>query len=147
VAGGLVLNSDFPVVEGKYQFTKFWNITLPSQFNRRIEDQDMVIWKPGFTIYLAVWNNDRNLSRDDLFAEVIKDIAIEAFDINLKKHEKMTLFSYRLNENMGDQRVAALYCYAVSADDFVQSVMYLDNENDVELAVKIWESFKFEIAL
>jgi hypothetical protein len=107
VVGGLVLNPGFPVVEGKYQFTKFWNITLPSQFNRRIEDQDIVIWKPGFTIYLAVWNNDRNLSRDDLFAEVIKDIAIEAFDINLKKHEKVTLFSYRLNENMGDQRSAS----------------------------------------
>jgi hypothetical protein len=146
VLGGLVLNPDFPVIEGKYQFTKFWNISLPSQFNRRVEDQDIVIWKPGFTIYLAVWNNDKNLSHNDLFDEVIKDISIDAFDINFKNHENVKLFSYRLNENMGDQRVAALYCYAVSADDYVQSVMYFDNENDVEFAVKIWESFKFEIA-
>lgn len=144
--GGLVLSPDFPVIEGEYQITKSWSITLPDQFNRRIEDEDIVIWKPGFTIYIAVWNNDKNLSHESLFNSVTEDISPEVFDINSNENGEIRLFSYRLSEDMDDQRVAAFYCYAVSPNGYVQSVMYFDLEKDVDDAIKILESFKFEIA-
>ncbi len=34
------LNSDCPIVEGPYQLTDEWSISLPSYFNRRTEDGD-----------------------------------------------------------------------------------------------------------
>ena len=49
-----MLNPQFPIVEGRYQMTGEWSIALPGQFNRRIENQDLVIWRPGFTIWLAI---------------------------------------------------------------------------------------------
>ncbi|MFT6910354.1 MAG: hypothetical protein ACJAS1_007082 [Oleiphilaceae bacterium] len=144
--GGLVLSPDFPVIEGKHEITKSWSITLPAQFNRRIEDEDIVIWKPGFTIYIAVWNNDKKRSHDSLFNSVTEDISLEAFDINSNENGEIKLFSYRLNEDMNDQRVAAFYCYAVSPNGYVQSVMYFDLEKDVDDAIRIWESFEYEVA-
>jgi hypothetical protein len=141
-----VLSPDFPVIEGKHEITKSWSITLPTQFNRRIEDEDIVIWKPEFTIYIAVWNNDKKRSHDSLFNSVTEDISLEAFDINSNENGEIKLFSYRLNEDMNDQRVSAFYCYAVSPNGYVQSVMYFDVEKDVDDAIKIWESFEYEVA-
>ncbi len=54
------LHPDFPVVEDLYQMTKEWSVSLPSKFNRRMEDDDLVIWQPGFTIWTTVWNNDKS---------------------------------------------------------------------------------------
>jgi hypothetical protein len=144
--GGLVLSPNFPVIEGKHQITKSWSMSLPTQFNRRIEDEDIVIWKPGFTIYIAVWNNDNNLSHESLFNSVTEDISLEAFDVNSNENGEINFFSYRLNEDINDQRVAAFYCYAISPNGYVQSVMYFDNEKDVDDAIRIWESFEYEIA-
>ena len=141
-----MLSPNFPVIEGKHQITKSWSMSLPTQFNRRIEDEDIVIWKPGFTIYIAVWNNDNNLSHESLFNSVTEDISLEAFDVNSNENGEINFFSYRLNEDINDQRVAAFYCYAISPNGYVQSVMYFDNEKDVDDAIRIWESFEYEIA-
>lgn len=40
------LHPDFPVVEGLYRLTRDWELELPEKFNRRIEDGNMVLWRP-----------------------------------------------------------------------------------------------------
>ena len=49
------LHPAFPIVEGNYRLTREWTIDLPGKFNRRIEDDDLVIWRPGLTFWIAIW--------------------------------------------------------------------------------------------
>lgn len=138
-----MLHPNFPVVEGTYQFTKSWSVALPEKFNRRIEEGDLVLWKPGFTMFLTVWNNDQQLNFDDFFRSIVMDISPDAFDVKTEISSNIKLFSYRLIEETEDNRAPAFYCFAVSERDYVQTAMYFDSESDVLNAIKIWKSFNF----
>lgn len=58
------LSPNFPVVEGTYRMTTSWWVTLPGRFNRRVEDGDLVLWRPGLTVLVAAWGNDHEKSRE-----------------------------------------------------------------------------------
>ena len=50
------LHPDFPVIEGRYKMTEVWGISLDQKHNRRVEKGSLVIWRPGFTIWINVWS-------------------------------------------------------------------------------------------
>jgi type II secretory pathway pseudopilin PulG len=137
-----MLHPDFPVVEGKYQMTKRWSITLPGRFNRRIEDGDLVIWRPGFTIWVSALNNDKNESKEDRLARLRKDVSPDAFDVEDVSEEGVLRLRYRLNETSEDRRVAAFYGFVVGVNGHIQLGIYFDDEGDVEKAKQIWLSVK-----
>jgi len=127
------LHPEYPVVESTFQITTNWSITLPAKFNRRMEDGNLVLWKPGLTIYLAVWGNDHSLSKAELIDDLKHDSSEFAYDFKDTKNG----FSYRLNENADDDRMPALYCYAVDACGFVQMAAYFDHDDDLLVAETI----------
>jgi hypothetical protein len=135
-----MLHPDFPIVEGEYRMTKDWSITLPEKFNRRMEDDDLVIWRPGFTIWVAVWGNDHEESREERLTWLQEEMSPDAFDIEELREEDVLRFAYRLNEESDDARVAAFYGFAIGSDGHVQLAIYFDDENEIELARSIWRS-------
>jgi type II secretory pathway pseudopilin PulG len=137
-----VLHPDFPVVEGKYQMTEEWSIILPDKFNRRIEDGDLVIWRPGFTIWVSALNNDKNESKEDRRARLREDVSPDAFDVEDVSEEAVLRLRYRLNEESEDRRVAAFYGFVVGVNGHIQLGIYFDDEGDLEKAKQIWLSVK-----
>jgi hypothetical protein len=125
-----MLHPDFPVVEGRYQMTKEWSLTLPEKFNRRIEDGDLVIWRPGITMWVTVWGNDKNENNGSRLKRIRADISPQAFDIETSKADKVLQLSYRLKEGKEQGAVPAYYCFAVGNSGHVQMAIYLDNEKD-----------------
>jgi hypothetical protein len=69
----------FPLVEGSYAVTADWSIQLPEQFARRIEDGDLVLWRPGLTVWMTVWGNDHHESRAERLALVKEAASPERF--------------------------------------------------------------------
>ena len=137
-----VLHPDFPVVEGKYRMTKRWSITLPGKFNRRIENGDLVIWRPGFTIWVSALNNDKSESKEDRLARLREDVSPDALDVEDVSEEGVLRLRYRLNEESEDRRVAAFYGFVVGVNGHIQLGIYFDDEGDVEKAKQIWLSVK-----
>lgn len=132
-----MLHPDFPVVEGRYQMTREWSVTLPEKFNRRIEDGDLVIWRPGMTMWVAVWGNDNNESKESRLKRIQADISPQAFDVEISKTSGLLRLGYRLKEGNEQGAVPAYYCFAVGDSGHVQTAIYLDNENDVKSAQAI----------
>ena len=132
-----MLHPDFPVVEGRYQMTKEWSLTLPEKFNRRIEDGDLVIWRPGITMWVTVWGNDKNDDNELRLKRIRADISPQAFDIETSKAGKVLRLSYRLKEGKEQGAVPAYYCFGVGNSGHVQMAIYLDNEKDVKRAQAI----------
>ncbi len=135
-----MLHPDFPVIENHYQMTPEWSVMLPGKFNRRIEDGDLVIWRPGFTIWTAVWNNVDGKSREDCLAWIKRDISEDARDLIEERDGDVLRLRYRLAEESGDDRVLAYYCFAISDHSHVQMAIYFDNEADLGCAEHIWKS-------
>ena len=137
-----MLHPEFPVVEGKYQMTKRWSLTLPGKFNRRSEEGDLVIWRPGFTIRVSALNNDKNESKEARLARLREGMSPGAFDVEEITEEGVLRLRYRLNEKSANRRVAAFYGFVVGVNGHIQLGIYFDDEGDVEQAGQIWLSVK-----
>ncbi len=132
-----MLNPNFPVVSGRYQMTKEWSIELPGEFNRRFEEGDLVIWRPGLTIWIAVWGNENGQSARARLNEVKATMSPEAFDMDESEDSGVLRFSYRLNEESEDKRVPALYGFAFGETGQVEMGIYFDHEIDAKMAKQI----------
>jgi hypothetical protein len=144
--GEKMLHSDFPVVEGSYQMTKEWSVTLPGKVNRRFEEKQMVLWRPGMTIWVSVWGNKDSLSKEYNKEERLKNIKAlispQAFDIDTNNTGKILRLRYRLKEGKEQGAVPACYCFAVGGSGHVQMAIYLDDEKDIKFAQSICGSLK-----
>jgi hypothetical protein len=129
-----MLHPDFPIVEGRYLITSDWAVTLPQQFNRRIDDDAMVFWRPGITAWVVVWNNNNNETQRERLEWLRSDIAADAFDLESLTDGDVTRFSYRLIERRDFETVYALYGFVIGDNGHVQLSIYFDDERDLETA-------------
>jgi hypothetical protein len=137
-----MLHPDFPVISGVYQMTSDWSVDLPGEFNRRIEEGSLVIWRPGITLWIAVWDNPQDTTPQELLAELRDDIGPGAYDIVSESSRGIERLRYRLEETSGDKRVAAFYSFAVGESGHVQMSVYFDDERTVAVADQLWRSLR-----
>jgi hypothetical protein len=128
------LHPDFPVVHGHYQMAKKWGIVLPSEFNRRIEDGDLVLWRSGITAWISIWNNEDGESPEQRLAWIKETQSPHIESPEEQQIGPILFYTYRLEEPADDERVAALYCYAITASSQVQMAVYFDDERDAAMA-------------
>lgn len=132
-----MLHPDFPTAEGRYQMTKDWAVTLPCPFNRRVEEGSLVFWRPDFTVWTIVWNNDHAETQQQRLVRLQRDASPEAFDAQVVTSNGLLRYTYRLTERREEGTVYAFYAYAIGHDGHVQMAFYLDNEADLETAKQI----------
>ena len=134
------LPSDFPWVIGRIGLTDDWSLELPLAFKLRIEDGSMVLWHPGFTIWINAWNNDHRQSiaaRKEHFASVTSP---DKFDERESSADGRLYYSYRLDEPSDDKRVAALYASVFAENGHLQMSFYFDDEEEAGFAYEILAS-------
>ncbi|HTJ96585.1 MAG TPA: hypothetical protein VL381_03885 [Rhodocyclaceae bacterium] len=120
--------------------TQEWSVMLPEKFNRRIEDSDLVIWRPGMTLWIAIWGNDKNEKKDARLKKIQGGISPKAFDVQISEADPIFRLSYRLKEDKAQGAVPGCYCFAVGNREHVQMAIYLDDEKDVKSAQAICAS-------
>lgn len=138
----MALHPNFPIVEGRCQITKEWVVDLPGQFNRRIEDESLVIWRPGFTVWTTVWNKDHDETPEQRLNWIQADSNPDAHSQETEKDGGLIRYAYRLEEESDDKRRPAFYCFAIGQGGHVQMAIYFDREDDLATAKRIWRSLK-----
>jgi hypothetical protein len=133
---------DFPLVEGHYRMTDDWSIFLPEPFRRRIEKGSLVLWRPGITTWINVWDNDNGENAEERLSRIRADRSSDAFDEIREIEEGVLRYAYRLGEDAPDERVAALYGFAIGVTGHVQMAVYFDMENSLSFAESLWRSLK-----
>jgi hypothetical protein len=132
----------FPIVEGTYQMTSEWSITLPGPYRRRIEDESLVLWRPGLTAWILIWDKPASEPQADRLAMLREDVAPQGFDPVEESSAGLLRFSYRLDEEGSDAGVPALHTFAIGERGHVQMAVYFDDENDLEEARGLWRSLR-----
>ncbi len=138
--------ADFPFVLARIALTENWSLHLPLAFKLRLEDGAMVIWRPGFTIWLTSWNNDKGESIVDRKAHFAAEASPNKFDDRVHEEEGRLYYSYRLTEEADDEREPALYAFTLAEHGHVQMSFYFDDKADAELAYHILASVNSEPA-
>jgi hypothetical protein len=134
------LHPEYPVVEGVYQMTDHWSVTLDQKHNRRIEDGSLVLWRPGFTIWTTVWNGKEGETPEQRLKSLKEGISDKATEVKEEKHGAVLGLSYRLDEESEDKRQPAFYGFAVGPAGHVQMSIYFDDEKDAATAREIFKS-------
>jgi hypothetical protein len=133
------LNPKFLVVEGKYPMTKEWSISLPGKFNRRFEDKSLVIWRPGITAWIVIWNNDKKESAQERCKAIHKNIDSEAFALDERMDGAILRFAYRLTEKREAGVVHALYSFAFFPRPDMSKWLYTLTRSDLDTAKAMWQ--------
>jgi hypothetical protein len=139
------LHPGFPVIGNELKLTQHWSITLPGKFNRRVEDGNLVFWRPGISMWLVVWNNDKSESQTQRLESLKRDATPGAYNFEELRLHGATFFSYRLLEQVGDNRCAALYAFTFGESGHVQSAIYFDDENNLATARNAWLSIREQV--
>lgn len=135
-----VLHPDFPVVEGKYQMTPEWYVTLSQPHNRRVDDGSLVLWRPGLTTWVNVWGNDNNESVDERLEWISSESSPKAFKENTVARGDVVTYSYRLNESRNGTLTYSYNAYVLANDSHVQISVYFDSESELKEAKSVIES-------
>lgn len=133
-------DAQFPVVEGRVQLTDNWAVTVPVQFNLRVEDNSLVLWRPGFTVWTILLINDKAQTQQQRLDWLQRDTSTDAFDHMVEVNGDITRYAFRLNEEREQGVVYALYAFAIGDDSHIQMGIYFDDESDLEQAKGIWRS-------
>lgn len=132
------LHPDYPIVEGEHVLNEMWHITLPEKYNRRVEEGDLVLWRPGVTMYFAAWNNEN----DDTVAlrlGFLKDeVSSEAFDTVESVRDGVTYHSYRIVE----EEVESLHAFILSDRGHLQVAVYVDDIATIEAVRGVLSSIR-----
>ena len=124
------LHPDFPVVEGRFRLTREWELDLPGQFNRRMENGDMVLWRPGLTFWIAVWGPEADKTPEETLAWILEDASQDRIDEKVDRTGDLIRLTYRLQEE-DPERTPANYTsisgYVIAPSGHVQITAYSDD--------------------
>lgn len=130
----------FPIVEGDHPLTATWSIHLPERFACRVEVGQVVLWRPGLTIWLTAWNNDHGESQAKRLGVIKNSASPKRFADHESEAKNLTRYSYRLRDENEDGPVESLYGIVISNDGHLQMAIYFDNPTDEVEARQIVES-------
>ena len=134
---------DFPLVTGQYQMTKTWVIDLgDKEYRRRIEDGQMVIWRPGITMWINVYGYPKDESAES-FIKGIRSRSDLPADAKIVTAPNENHFAYFFKEVEGDQTRYSLQTYTFGPDGHVLMAVYFDREHDLDWAKKLMNGLKF----
>jgi hypothetical protein len=135
----------FPRVRGEYQMTDNWRVTLPNEYAKRFEKgefgTDLVLWRPGITCWLTVYNQKKGETPESTYDWRKKEASKDSVQVFEFRSSKPLRFDYLLHEKpKGERERWALYSYTFGDDGHVLMAIYFDEKNDLETAKKIWFS-------
>jgi hypothetical protein len=107
------LHPDFPVVSGDYLMTTGWRVSLPEEFNRRVEDGSLVLWRPELTFWINAWNNDQQLPVEEQLKAILKIVSNDRNDEKIERTDALVHLTYELSETDPDR--ANSECHSISA--------------------------------
>jgi len=130
-----------PDIEGEVNFDDLWTLHLPGRFQRRIEDESLVLHRPGLTFWMLSWGR----GHDDVQAirSLIKDHERpEAFDVREEEVEGLWRLSYRVHEAAPDQRRSSLTVVIQEGSAVINCSAYFDDESDLATAFAVLRSVR-----
>ncbi len=140
-----VLHPDFPVVEGDYFLSKYWSITVPIPFNRRVDDDSLVLWKPGLTFWMTQFENHQAKSPREMVLSLIADRDNEVDDY--KEFEIIdTFIAQYFQEEIKDDKTVFSYHYIIASEVSMLSVKtYANNRTICKMSKQICQTIKQNI--
>lgn len=125
---------NFPVLEGRKEISTDWSLVMPLPLNARVEHGSQVLWRPGFTAWVTAWGSMVGESPTQRVEALKGHVSPNAFDRHHWSSGGVDFLTYRLAEAAGDNRLPALYAFAVAPVGHLQFAVYFDAPEHLDWA-------------
>jgi hypothetical protein len=125
--------------------TPGWRVDLREQFNRRIDDGSLVLWRPELTFWINVWNNDGQASVDAVLERLLADASSGRRNEKIEKGQAMARLTYELAEDDAERDESegnSINGFVIYARGYAQIAAYYDSPQARTLAVDIIASIR-----
>jgi hypothetical protein len=111
---------------------------------RRMEDENLVFWRPGFTMWIAAWGEgEEQQSRQRRLKGLKRQMDPDGRVVRNKDDGDIAYFAYRLRDEGPDGHVESLNAFAVSDVGHLQMSIYFDDTADEAKALALVDSVRF----
>ncbi|MEX0792685.1 MAG: DUF2185 domain-containing protein [Pirellulaceae bacterium] len=137
------LPPESPVVRGEFPLADGWSITLPCLMNLRVEEDVIILSRPGLVAYLLVWGNEEDQPIETRLADLREEIPAEATEIQVQSEGDLQLLTYHHTEDLSTEEEApGLHGLAIGETGHVQIAVYCFDNAEAERAKALWGSLK-----
>lgn len=129
----------YPVDAGKIVVSSAWEFRISSRMLRRIDESSLVIWKPGFTIWLNAYtpNNNDIAERVDCILQIK---SAEAYGLEQEASADFTKLKYYLVENTDGKKQTSANLFGFTKENEIHMSVYYDGEEFLPEIDLIWSS-------
>lgn len=137
--GHEVLDPAFPIVEGDFAMCEHWSLRLPLPFNRRMDEDALLLWRPDLTAHIHVWNDPTaEHNRWQRFHALCGETPDDAFEAETTDEAGVLRRSYRRDMLRGEGLTHSLHAFAIGTTGRVRMTLRFDHEIDAALARHLW---------
>src|SRR5262245_42734377 len=95
-----------------------------------MEDDDIVIWRPGLTFWIAVWGAEPDMTVEETLARILEDASPDRTDEKVDRTDGLVRLTYELREQDPDresQDYTSISGYVIAPSGHVQITAYCDS--------------------
>ena len=128
-----------------FQITDEWIINLSEDFQRRVEDNELIFWKTGITVVATSYRLPAKSGKFEVLNKIQKRIPSDTIETLVSTQGKIAGLGYTQIQNFesGVKRLA-LTTFTASDTSCLQVAFYLDKPEDLPWAKSVWESILYQ---
>src|SRR5688572_17639867 len=129
----------------RVEITSHWSMELDSDFFRRVDDGDLVLWKPGRTVYAAVYWTDV-AAAEEAIARMVEGrpgVPRRTFD---RSEPGLAGHAYLLPEGDGTGRYRGLHAGTGTPGTAASVTVYTQHLAELNWALQAWQSVRCGVA-
>lgn len=129
---------DPTTADGSLHFGDGWILELPFQTRCREDDDGIVLWVPGFALWIRGFEYPSSMSLEDSLVYVAATVPDDAHERRETRTDELVLVSWRAKDDGRD----VLYVFGLQKERRVELAFFLKREKDLPFAHAIAESLR-----
>lgn len=128
-----------PVDSGPVTIGDCWTFDIASRMTRRIEDDSIVIWRPGFTIWIDIYTTHVRTRKErfELINEIKPDLA---YDIKQEEANGLLKLRYRYDKEEFVNKQPSICVFGLTDRDEIHMTVYFDSDVYLNEIEQIWNT-------
>ncbi|MCJ7696163.1 MAG: hypothetical protein MUO40_12180 [Anaerolineaceae bacterium] len=127
-----------------YPITPEWFLTLDEDFQRRMENDQLVLWTTGKTIITVAFRLPKTLSPEDLLLSLKSKFSEDILETFESQEEDLLRYAALKTEESAAGLVRlVLHGFTISQTSCLQSAFYFDLPADLAWAKTAWQTIVF----
>ena len=131
-----------PIDGGRVVVTANWSFEVSSRMLRRIDEGQLVIWKPEFTIWLNAYTSVVQ-PIDERVNGILGGRPQDAYDLQRDESNGLLKVRYRLIEEIDGKEQASAYILGFTDSGEIHMSIYFDREEYMAEVDRIWRSLSY----